>query len=60
MRGFWIGLTYKIEKLFQKISERREHKECIKCGDCEECSITGVCTIELNRARCSDEIKIED
>lgn len=60
MRGFWIGLTYKIENFFQKISERRERKKCINCGDCEECSITGICTIELNKARYSDEINIED
>ena len=60
MRGFWIGLTYKIENFFQKISERRERKKCINCGDCEDCSITGICTIELNKARYSDEINIED
>lgn len=49
MRGFWINLTYNIEKLFQKISERRgKHhiKICENCGNCDECSLTGVCTIE--------------
>ena len=60
MRGFWIGLTYKIENFFQKNSERRERKKCIDCGDCEECSITGVCTIKLDKERYSDEIKIEE
>lgn len=49
MRDFWIALTYKIEKLSQKISERRRKyriKICENCGNCDECSLTGICTIE--------------
>lgn len=60
MKSFWIGLTYKIEKFFQKIFNHRKRKKCINCGDCEECSITGICTIELDKERYSDEIKIEE
>lgn len=60
MRGFWITLTYKIEKFFQKISERRgkyQIKKCEECGNCDECSLTGICT-ECRPS--SDEISIED
>ena len=49
MRSFWINLTYNIEKIFQKISERRGRyriKICENCGNCDECSLTGICTIE--------------
>lgn len=53
MRGFWITLTHKIEKLFQKFSGRREYQIeiCEKCGNCDECSLTGVCTIETKYRR---------
>lgn len=60
MRGFWIGLTYKIENFFQKISGRRgkyQIKMCEECSDCDECSLTGICT-ECRPS--SDEINIED
>lgn len=60
MKGFILSLTYKIENFFQKFSNRRARKQCINCGDCDECSITGICTIELERDKCSDEIIIED
>ena len=60
MRGFWIGLTYKIENFSQKISERRVKyhiKICENCDNCDECSLTGICT-ECRPS--SDEINIED
>ena len=60
MKGFWITLTYKIRKLFQKFSERRGKYQieiCEKCGDCDECSLTGICT---GCKSSSDEISIED
>ena len=59
MRSFWITLTHKIERIFQKFSGRRKYQIeiCEKCGNCDECSLTGICT------KCrpnSDEIHIED
>ena len=60
MRGFWIVLGVKVRKLFQKFSERRGRYQieiCEKCGDCDECSLTGICT-ECRPS--SDEIHIED
>ena len=59
MRGFWITLTHKIERIFQKISGRRKYQIeiCEKCGNCDECSLTGICT-ECRPS--SDKIHIED
>ena len=60
MRDFWIALGVKVRKLFQKFSERRGKYQieiCEKCGDCDECSLTGICT---GCKSSSDEINIED
>ena len=49
MRGFWINLTIKVRNFFQKISERRSKYQieiCEKCGNCDECSLTGICSME--------------
>ena len=60
MRGFWINLTIKVRNFFQKISERRGKYQieiCERCGNCDECSLTGICT-ECRPS--SNEINIED
>ena len=49
MKNFIYMLSYKVEKIFQKFTERRENKQtqiCTNCGNCDECSMTGICTIE--------------
>jgi hypothetical protein len=54
MRGFWLTLTTKVRNFFQKISERRgiyQIEICEKCGNCDECSLTGICTIETEHQK---------
>ena len=60
MKDFMLTLITKVKKFSKRKSYSRSLKKCISCGDCDECSLTGICTIERDKIKYSDEVTIED